>query len=73
MGSKDSTRSTEGKNCPVCGSEMVEGDFNGDWRVHECSNEDCGTTIESPIGNPKGEGFTMESLKRASEYADEGE
>lgn len=69
----DSEKLSDVKTCPVCESDMVQGDFNGDWRVLKCSNDECSTKIESPIGNPKGEGFTMESLKRASEYADEEE
>jgi hypothetical protein len=59
-------------HCPVCGSKMIEIGFDGDWLVTECSDNACQTQIESPVGNPDdGDGFTMESLKMASDYADE--
>lgn len=70
MGEKNFSTFDVQKECPVCGCEMVDGNFNGDWKVFKCSNDTCDTTIQSPVGDPKGEGFTMESLKRASDYAD---
>lgn len=61
---------TEEKSCPVCGSKMVDKGFSGDWKVHDCSDSDCETKIEcAHASNPTEDGFTMESLERASEYA----
>lgn len=56
--------------CPVCNSKMIKSGFDGDWVVLECANSECQTQVESPVGDPKDEGFTMESLKMASDYAD---
>lgn len=61
---------TDEKLCPVCGSDMKDKGFSGDWKIHECSDKSCGTKIEStPTKNPTGDGFTMESLELASKYA----
>lgn len=49
---------------------MIKSGFDGDWVVLECSNSNCQTQVESPVGDPNDEGFTMESLKMASDYAD---
>lgn len=65
-------KTDEEKDCPVCNSKMIDKGFSDDWKIYECSSSTCETKIEEAhTKDPQEEGFTMESLQMASDYADE--
>lgn len=46
--------------------------YSGDWRIYECSSDECETEVQEPhTENPNKTGFTMESLEIASDYGQE--
>lgn len=61
------------ENCSVCGQDMEFSEYDGDWAIINCQDEDCSHKIYRPVSNPSSDGFTMESLGHLADYKSESD
>lgn len=57
--------------CQICGSRVVFTEFNGNWKVFSCLEDDCSYEIQRYIGDSSeetGEGYTIESLRNVNSF-----